>query len=86
VITVTALSSGVRSAQGKVLGSLSGVGTDITVTPATRPASGLGQITSEPYVQHSDVLGSPSQGPLDASTVAAIARPPDVGAAAGDWC
>ena len=75
-----------RSAQGKVLGSLHGVGTDIMVTTATRPASGLGQITPEPYVQHSDVLGSPSQGPLEASAVAAIARLPDVGAAAGDWC
>jgi hypothetical protein len=86
VITVAALSSGVRSAQGKVLGSLYGVGTDITVTTATRPASGLGQITPEHYVQHSDVLGSPSQGPLEASAVAAIARLPAVGAAAGDWC
>ena len=57
--------------------------TDITVTTATRPASGLGQITPEPYVQHSDVLGSPSQGPPEASAVAAIARLPDVGAAAG---
>jgi hypothetical protein len=36
-----------------------------------------------PYVQHSDVLGSPGQGPLEASAVAAIARLPDVGAAAG---
>jgi hypothetical protein len=86
VITVTALSSGVRSAQGKVLGSLYGVGTDIMVTTATRPASGLGQITPEPYVQHSDVLGSLSQGPLEASPVAASARLPDVGAAAGGWC
>jgi putative ABC transport system permease protein len=40
VITVTALSSGVRGAQGKVLGALFGVGTDITVTTATTPASG----------------------------------------------
>jgi hypothetical protein len=59
------------------------VGTDITVTTATRPASGRGQITPEPYVQHSDVLGSPSQGPLEASAVAAIARLPDLGAAPG---
>ena len=40
VITVTALSSGVRAAQGKVLGALFGVGTDITVTTPTTPASG----------------------------------------------
>ena len=86
VITVIALSSGVRSAQGKVLGALFGVGTDITVTTATAPASGsagLRQITPEPYVQHSDTLASPTQGTLNASAVAAIARLRDVGAAAG---
>jgi putative ABC transport system permease protein len=86
VITVTALSSGVRSAQGKVLGALFGVGTDITVTTATAPASGsagLGQITPEPYVQHSDTLSSPTQGVLSTSMVAAIARLRDVSAAAG---
>jgi putative ABC transport system permease protein len=86
VIIVTALSSGVRSAQGKVLGALFGVGTDITVTTATAPASGsagLTQITPEPYVQHSDTLASPAQGTLHASAVAAIARLRDVSAAAG---
>lgn len=86
VITVTALSSGVRSAQGKVLGALFGVGTDITVTTPTTPAPGSGgmaQITPEPYVQHSDTLSSPTQGPLNASAVAAIARLHDVSAAAG---
>jgi putative ABC transport system permease protein len=86
VITVTALSSGVRSAQGKVLGALFGVGTDITVTTATEPASGSAgqaQITPEPYVQHSDVLTSPTQGTLAASSVAAIARLREVSAAAG---
>jgi ABC-type lipoprotein release transport system permease subunit len=86
VITVTALSSGVRTAQGKVLGALFGVGTDITVTTATAPASGsagLAQITPEPYVQHSDTLSSPSQGTMSGSAVAAIARLHDVSAAAG---
>jgi hypothetical protein len=84
VITVTALSSGVRTAQGKVLGALFGVGTDITVTTATTPASGgMAQITPEPYVQHSDTLGSPTQGTLAASLVQAIARLRDVAAAAG---
>ncbi len=38
VITVTALSAGVKNAQGEVLHSLYGVGTDITVTKA--PAAG----------------------------------------------
>jgi putative ABC transport system permease protein len=86
VITVTALSSGVRTAQGKVLGALFGVGTDITVTTPTTPAPGSGgmaQITPEPYVQHSDTLGSPTQGPLNASAVPAIARLRDVSAVAG---
>ena len=39
VITVTAAAAGVRAAQGRVLQSLYGVGTDITVT--TKPAAGL---------------------------------------------
>jgi putative ABC transport system permease protein len=85
VITVTALSSGARTAQGKVLGSLFGVGTDITVTTATAPAAGGGmaQITPEPYVQHSDILSSPTQGTMSASAVAAVTRLHDVSAAVG---
>jgi len=84
VITVTALSSGVRTAQGKVLGALFGVGTDITVTTPTTPApGGMAQITPEPYVRHSDILSSPTQGTMAASSVAAIARLRDVTAAAG---
>jgi putative ABC transport system permease protein len=86
VITVTALSSGVRSAQGKVLGALFGVGTDITVTTATKPltsSGGMAQITPEPYVRHSDTLSSPTDGTLNASAVAAIARLHEVTAAAG---
>ena len=83
VITVTALSSGVRAAQGQVLGALFGVGTDITVTTATAPASGPGQITPEPYAQHFDSLSSPTQGTMGVSAVAAVARLRDVSAAAG---
>jgi putative ABC transport system permease protein len=86
VITVTAMSSGVRSAQGKVLGALFGLGTDITVTTPTPPASGsagFNQVTPEPYVQHQDILSSPTQGPLNASAVAAIARLRDVSTATG---
>jgi putative ABC transport system permease protein len=84
VITVTALSSGARAAQGKVLGALFGVGTDITVTTATAPGSGgMAQITPEPYVQHSDTLSSPTQGTMSASAVGAIARLRDVSAAVG---
>jgi putative ABC transport system permease protein len=86
VITVTALSSGVRTAQGKVLGALFGVGTEITVTTATAPASGsagMAQVTPGPYVQHTDTLSSPTQGTMDASAVTAIARLRDVSIAAG---
>jgi putative ABC transport system permease protein len=86
VITVIALSSGVRSAEGKVLGALYGVGTDITVTTPVHPLGGSGgfqQITPKPYVQHSDTLSSPTQGPLKVSAVPAIARLRDVTAAAG---
>jgi putative ABC transport system permease protein len=84
VVTVTALSSGVRAAQGKVLGSLFGVGTDITVTTATAPASGgMAQVTPEPYVQHTDTLASPTQGTMGVSAVASIARLHDVGTAVG---
>jgi putative ABC transport system permease protein len=89
VITVTALSSGVRDAQGKVLGALFGVGTDITVTTpvpgpaAGGPGGGFGGFTPKPYTQHTDTLTSPTQGPLNVSAVAAIARLHDVSAAAG---
>ena len=89
VITVTALSSGVRSAQGKVLGALFGVGTDITVTTSATPAAtagpggGIGGFTPKPYAQHTDTLTSPTQGRLNVSVVAAIARLHDVSAAAG---
>ena len=40
VITVTAAASGVKTAQGQVLHSLYGVGTDITVTKAATPGAG----------------------------------------------
>lgn len=39
VIMVTAASSGVKSAQAKVLASLYGVGTDVTVTKRLAPRS-----------------------------------------------
>ncbi|MGA3154049.1 MAG: ABC transporter permease [Streptosporangiaceae bacterium] len=42
VITVTALSTGVKNAQGDVLHSLYGVGTDITVTQAPTAGAGPG--------------------------------------------
>jgi putative ABC transport system permease protein len=86
VITVTALSSGVSTAQGKVLGALYGVGTDITVTTPVQPAAGTGgfaQMKPEPYIQHPDVLGSPTQGTFSESSVTAIARLRHVAAVSG---
>jgi len=89
VVTVTALSSGVRTAEGKVLGSLYGVGTDITVTTPVQPASGAGGsggyggFTPGPNVQHTDKLTSPTQGPISSSAVTAISRLHDVAAASG---
>jgi putative ABC transport system permease protein len=86
-ITVVAMSSGVRTAQGKVLGALYGVGTNITVTTATKPASGssgFANITPKPYVQHSDALSSPTLGTISESAVSSISRLHDVAAASGD--
>jgi hypothetical protein len=37
------------------------VGTDITVTTATRPASGLGQVTPEPYLSCSGLVTTPAE-------------------------
>ena len=86
VIVVTALSSGVKGAQGKVLQSLYGVGTDITVTTAptdSGPGIHPGQVTPEPYVQHFDTLASDTLGPLKASTVGLISSLPNVSSTSG---
>jgi putative ABC transport system permease protein len=86
VVMVSALSTGVGRAQGKVLGALYGVGTDITVTTATQPATGPGgfnQIRPEPYARHQDTLRSLTLGKLTASTVSIIAGLHHVAAAAG---
>jgi putative ABC transport system permease protein len=86
VVVVSALSSGVREAQGKVLGSLYGVGTDITVTTAVKPAAGSGgfnQITPKPYPRHTDILSSSTLGRLNASAVSSISTLRNVSAAVG---
>jgi putative ABC transport system permease protein len=86
VIVVNALSTGTRDAQGKVLGALYGVGTDITVTTATGPGSGsagFNQITPQPQTTISDTLSSPTLGTLDASALTSVARLHDVSAVAG---
>jgi putative ABC transport system permease protein len=87
VITVSALSAGVRGAQGKVLSSLYGVGTDISVTTAYTPSQGPGggfkPVTPEPYAQHFDTLGDTTLGTLKASSVRTISALQHVSAAAG---
>src|ERR1022692_677422 len=95
VITVTALSAGVRNAQGSVLHSLYGVGTDVTVTrtPAARAggprAFGFGGATGT-KTRHAagpnidiDTLSNFGLGTLSSSSVTAISRLHNVAAAAG---
>ena len=95
VITVTALSAGVRNAQGTVLHSLYGVGTDVTVTraPAARaggPRSfGFGGATgtrTRPAAGTKidiDTLSNLGLGTLSSSSVTAISRLHNVAGAAG---
>jgi putative ABC transport system permease protein len=83
VITVTAVSSGVREAQGKVLGALYGLGTDITVTaPTSGGMAPAGPDQLRPGTV-SDVLDSASLGTMSASSVTAVARLRGVAATAG---
>ncbi|HEY7143110.1 MAG TPA: ABC transporter permease [Streptosporangiaceae bacterium] len=95
VITVTALSAGVKDAQGTVLHSLYGVGTDITVTqPPTAGAAGgfgvgfSGQAGSRGRPApgtaiHADTLRGFSLAALKGSAVTSITAMPGVAAAAG---
>jgi putative ABC transport system permease protein len=95
VITVTAASSGVQNAQGTVLHSLYGVGTDITVTKAPsrgsggpfgfrvrgRPSSASRPKAGQKFSR--SVLVAGSLGTIASSSVTQIARTKDVAAAAG---
>jgi len=96
VITVTALSSGVKNAQGEVLHSLYGVGTDITVSQAPTAGSGGGfgfgfrgstGSRTRPAAGttiHTNTLRSGfSLGTLAESSVGSIAKLTHVAAAAG---
>jgi putative ABC transport system permease protein len=94
VLTVTAVSSGVRDAQTAVLHSLYGVGTDVTVSKAAGPfnpgaprTSGASRrfgFTPGNTVQHEDQLTeTDGLGVIPASSVASIARLPGVKAVAG---
>jgi putative ABC transport system permease protein len=96
VITVTALSAGVKNAQGEVLHSLYGVGTDITVTKA--PAANSGGPASFGFRGQTgtrtrpaagttidiDNLASRGTGTIAASSVTTVAHLRNVAAAAGD--
>jgi ABC-type antimicrobial peptide transport system permease subunit len=95
VITVTALSSGVKNAQGSVLHALYGVGTDITVTraPSAGSAGGFGfgfagsagtRTRPAPGTTiHTSTLRAFSLAPLDSAAVTSIAKMPNVAGAAG---
>ena len=91
VITVTAASTGVKNAQGKVLHALYGVGTDITVTQSPKAGSGApagfgfrGRSGASGGTKiNADVLVNPSLGTLGSSAVTSISQLKHVSAAAG---
>ena len=93
VITVTAASAGVSNAQGEVLHSLYGVGTDITVTRApTFGAGDGGPFRFRPGGSaagkagtriHIDVLRNRGLGTISATAVTSVSRLRGVAAAAG---
>jgi ABC-type antimicrobial peptide transport system permease subunit len=93
VITVTAASTGVKDAEGNVLHSLYGVGTDITVTKTPTEGSGLpgafrfsrgsGTRPSAGTKIDVDNLRGFGLGTIDSSSVTTIAKMSDVAAAAG---
>ena len=95
VITVTAASSGVRNAQGTVLHSLYGVGTDITVTQTPTAGSGgpagfgfrgrVGSRTRPASGTKIDIdnLTSIGQGTLSAASVTSVGQLHHVAGAAG---
>jgi ABC-type lipoprotein release transport system permease subunit len=95
VITVTAASAGVKNAQGTVLHSLYGVGTDITVTkaPAAGATGGFGfaaggrvGTTTRPAAGtkiHDDSLVGAGLGTISTTNVSSVSSLNNVAAAAG---
>ena len=95
VITVTAASAGVKDAQGTVLHSLYGVGTDITVTKAPTAGSGGGfgfaaggrvGTATRPAAGskiHIDTLDGLGLGTITTANVSSVSGLKDVAAAAG---
>jgi putative ABC transport system permease protein len=91
VITVTAVSSGVNTAQAKVLHALYGAGTDLTVTEHNPPFSGIHPLPGQcanglilpPGQSCAASLGYPPLGTETTTTVATVAKLHDVSGAAG---
>ena len=88
VITVTAASSGVKSAEGSVLKNLYGVGTDATVTKSPTAGSFAGRpsnfnFKSGATVKIDTLTATRSLGTLDDSAVMTISRLKGVAAASG---
>jgi ABC-type antimicrobial peptide transport system permease subunit len=92
VITVTAASSGVKAAQGTVLHSLYGVGTDISVTQSATQGSGAprrfnfnpGSSSQEgKSFSRDDLTPTRGQGTIASSSVTTVTKLPHVTAASG---
>jgi putative ABC transport system permease protein len=87
VMTVNAAASATADAQGRVLGALYGVGTDVTVTTVPVPGENTTKnhkVESDPTSHpHMDFLESDALGLIDGSSVTSIARLHGVKAATG---
>jgi putative ABC transport system permease protein len=90
VITVMAASLGVSDAQGTVLQSLYGVGTDVTVTQSPTAGSGgaqhftiPGRSSGSTTSASRDILTSTGMGTLKSSAVTTVSDQKDVSAAVG---
>jgi len=92
VVTVTAAAAGVKAAQGEVLHSLYGVGTDITVTEPATPGSGggfhFGWQSDEPgpgghALQQRSPVSSSGLTTFSSTTLTSISKQNGVSRAAG---
>jgi putative ABC transport system permease protein len=89
VVTVTAAAAGVSDAQGAVLHSLYGIGTDVTITMAPAPAPSFNNNNGGAFTPGAQALSVdwlrpvPGLGVLDASSVAQVSDVVGVAAAAG---
>jgi putative ABC transport system permease protein len=88
VITVTAASSGVKSAEGSVLKNLYGVGTDATVTKSPTAGSFTGRPSNVNFksgatIKIDTLTATRSLGTLDDSAVTTISKLKGVAAASG---